>query len=382
MIKNALYRVGQSLSEHLCRSRFLTTTSTDPYFHFSASAIANEFSYPREDVVTMLENDPSILHEYKHSLLSIGLEVVFSNPALSIIDEYLTDKDHNILSSSPYRHRVLRFNSSLNLVQSYAMYDTSSRTIDLSQSTNAEYTPHTIGLSIALQLLRVSRDPLRIAVLGAGAGILPMQLAHVLPRSAAIHAVEIDDNVLAAAKDYFNLTPYLSSSSTFTPIIMHRQCALLWMSEQPPSSLSLILVDIAQANASANTSLLAPSPAILDPQHLLHLLACLRPGGVLAINVLGDKTAESIVIGAVIRATNRCNVLLSVLPLNDATKKDQNSIVYVAKRTSDGVATRLTCDPTRLRGIVKDDADVNYVPYLNPYVQTTVSGFMKVYRYV
>ena len=141
-LKRAILRVNQL-------GRNFSAHTSDPSFHLAASLIAKDFNYPRDDVITMLEDDDSILLDFKATMKADGIEVQFSNKKLSVLDEYTKNEHGDFLLHSPYRHRTLRFNDSVDLVQSYAMYDASSNTINLSKSTNIEYFSHTVGLSMA-----------------------------------------------------------------------------------------------------------------------------------------------------------------------------------------------------------------------------------------
>jgi hypothetical protein len=220
------------------------------------------------------EVPPSVLDEFAADLKAGGQEVVASSPRLTVLDS-TTEQPGVYL-------RSLHFNDRLDYVQSCIRVHgapgcpAQSRTADHSQPPPAHgaTATHLHMLLVAVGLHQVvalaeepkpkrEQQPLRVAVLGAGGCSVPGHLATALRlpsrRPAEIHAVELDEEVVAAARDCFGIAALEAADSATasntdtganTLRVHGSQCALAWVGEAA-EPIDVLIVDL-QGGAEEN----------------------------------------------------------------------------------------------------------------------------------
>lgn len=123
----------------------------------------------------------------------------------------------------------------------------------------------------------------RVALIGGGGGTLPMALIQHFGSSVEVEVVELYGQVLDVAKEYFGL------QNDPPRVTLHEQDGLTYIAAAQPEAFDALLFDICQANAEDGAALEFPNPEFVDTGFLEdHVYRVLKPGGVFAMNILGN----------------------------------------------------------------------------------------------
>jgi len=222
------------------------------------------------------------LREFESSLA--GQSVVMSTDSVSVLD---TDAEGG--GGGGGRLRSLHFNNRLDLVQSCARVAAGTADDDGVVVLHDQPPPrgptgtNTVGLALALAL---HADPApRVAVLGAGACVLPAFVHARLPRC-TLEAVERSADVRRAARECFGIAELEAASDRFA---LRAGCAFEWLDGAADASWDVLVVDLegGDGDVASAEALLAPPPRLLLRPAAEALARVLSSTGTLAVNALG-----------------------------------------------------------------------------------------------
>lgn len=265
-LSGSLGRSG-SLRLNLTRRRFAHTTHW-----LIAAATHRQLGMSYEEASDALQHvDASMLDEFAAELAKGGQQVVASTAQVTVLDSAVAEETSG--PSRPTRSwlRSLHFNDRLDYVQSCVRVKGAAkfRAADHSQPPPAHGATathlHLLLVAVGLHRAIVSHtgrplaEDLRIAVLGAGGCSVPAYLATALRlpggRRAEIDAVELNKDVVAAARTYFGIQN-LEETNDKLPnrLRVHTQCALAWV-KAAPKSVDVLIVDLESGNSTGDRHL-------------------------------------------------------------------------------------------------------------------------------
>lgn len=207
--------------------------------------------------------DQSMLDDFAAELAQGGQEVVASTPQVTVLDTIVPAQSRSKASWL----RSLHFNDRLDYVQSCVRVTGTPacppelRVADHSQPPpmDGETATHLHLLVVAVGLYRAmaaeTAEHLHIVVLGAGGCSVPAYLAAALRlpggQPAEIDAVELNDDVVAAARAHFGIQNLEEVNNNTPPnrLRVHTQCALEWV-KAATERVDVLIVDLQSGNAT------------------------------------------------------------------------------------------------------------------------------------
>ncbi|KAH9103139.1 hypothetical protein LEN26_014649 [Aphanomyces euteiches] len=264
---------------------------------------------PREDGTDLVSND-KILHETViHEVHQAGEELTYDE-----IASLVTELDRDLLEgfqdevAAKYRREVVHTDDTVTVLDSFLDGATPTRSLyfvdrlDLVQSEVYLTSDHQIdhsrlaldvhrGLCRAFEFLQPS-SPWNVAMIGAGAGVLPSFWRHNIPHPLTIHAIDPCQAVLDAGVRFFDL------ASTDGHVVVHHEMGESFLDRQPPGQLDLVVIDVEDGTqhgiGGSQTILLKAPPASMTSIDLFtkihHLLK--SSGGVVALNVIHTDSSD------------------------------------------------------------------------------------------
>ncbi|ETV69402.1 hypothetical protein, variant [Aphanomyces astaci] len=240
------------------------------------------------------ELDPDMLHAFDQEVADkYRRDVVYEDEHVVVLDSFLDTLPPT---------RSLHFTDRLELVQS-EVFLTPEGAVDHSYLSLDVHR----GLSVALGFLQddpppsspspsaVATDPTwRVAMLGAGASVLPTFWQHVISRHrpVRIHVVEPSAAMLYAGTHFFDASDAL---------VVHKQTGNAFVTTLLESSaelLDLVVVDVEDGTTHElleHGDVLSAPPASMTSKEFLHnIRRVLGPRGVVAMNVIGHKPTGSL----------------------------------------------------------------------------------------
>lgn len=261
------------------------------------------------DALQHVEAD--LLDDFAAELAAGGQEVVVSTPQLTVLDSAVPGGDCDQPSTTSWL-RSLHFNDRLDYVQSCVRVTGTQTCPPKSRSADHRHCPpasgatathlHLLLTAVGLQRANTEHaleEHLRIAVLGAGGCSVPAYLATALRlprnRAAEIDAVELNEDVVAAARTYFGIQHLEASDVLPNRLRVHTQCALEW-AKDASGKVDVLIVDLqgkpeADGDHRLGTAEVHAPPLMAMSQDFLHSVVKLvgehptRPG-VVAFNCI------------------------------------------------------------------------------------------------
>lgn len=337
-----------------------------------AHIIAQQAQTSFNDTFEYLLDNPDHVSTFESDMLANGIDIVHADADVSVF---------NITSSQnrDLRIRTLHFNTELDLVQSAVALNTETADIDFDLPLPFDFSNYIIGMSFSFlfhflnglesnSMHGSSHRHLiqRCAVLGAGGCILPVLISRLFP-TATVDAVEISHPVVAVARTYFGVDPYISDGK----VILHETCALQWLrsltinsiqkcGNKNEGSFDMIFVDICEMQrlepvveshekessvedirekihrvtlqdvleengevpCMDDMDLVAPSQEVLREDTCRLLVSSLNNQGILAINVLADERGldyATSCIAAALKGHSDVHIGVMRLPVSSAT---------------------------------------------------------------
>ncbi|ETV96778.1 hypothetical protein H310_10084 [Aphanomyces invadans] len=226
------------------------------------------------------ELDPDMLHAFDQEVASkYRRKIVYEDQHVVVLDSFFDKLPPT---------RSLHFTDRLQLVQS-EVFLTHEGAVDHSYLSLDVHR----GLSVALGFLDDSRrsSQWRIAMLGAGASVLPTFWHHLITRHRPVHiqVVEPREDMLRAGREYFDAADALQ---------VHQQFGESFVSESLMAGalMDLIVVDVEDGTSHAVSDdrgdglLRAPPASMTSFSFLQDIRQLLTPRGVFAVNAIdGDK---------------------------------------------------------------------------------------------
>lgn len=309
---------------------------------------------------TLCDVPQSMLDEFELELEAQGQQVVLSTPRLTVLDtEESGDSGNSWL-------RSLHFNEKLDFVQSCVRVrgdkdcDPIARIPDHSApppsqgstATHLKILLAAVGLhQVISQLERTAvydvHRPMRLAILGAGGCSVPAHLVTALQlpgaKPAEIHAVEVDTEVVATARECFGIgalekvaqhpgsaTDVRDTDANHAPVNtlqLHTQCAFAWI-KAATEPIDVLIVDLHGGDDEVNR-LRARERAVYAP-----------PAAATGAEFLHDVTK---VVGRVRCGVVAFNVIATPAGLVEVQEKIRQAFSIAQHPRCDAMANHDTC---------------------------------------
>jgi hypothetical protein len=314
-------KISCRISRHLCSS-VASPPNRIPGTSLLAYLMAPKLEISFEDSLVNFEENQEMVATWHQDMIEDGMEVIYSDSQISIIDFEEKEFDQTTLC------RGLYFNENLDLIQTAVPLNKETKQVDFAIPLPLESNKHIVGFSFALLFHSLncqtpSAPPLllssprihRSAVLGAGGCSLPILLSLLSPRS-HIDAIENCSSVVKVAKEYFGIAALGLESR----VQLHESCAMDWIRlkwkeiEHQDLSLryDLLFLDIYEvpsspiqypstmedvdAQVDGRLDCEAPAENTLTNENISLYLNLLADSGVMAINVLGNDLGTAVAL--------------------------------------------------------------------------------------
>mmetsp|Transcript_20952 Transcript_20952/g.25425 ORF Transcript_20952/g.25425 Transcript_20952/m.25425 type:complete len:430 (-) Transcript_20952:343-1632(-) len=137
----------------------------------------------------------------------------------------------------------------------------------------------------------VDAEKIKISILGAGGGSLPLALARKHPQKLEIEVVDICENVITVAKDLFGASEV---SKTESMSFLH-QDGLEYVKHFDKTCLDILVVDVADFSIRMDTDMELPPEEFVSEKFLSSAKEIIKPQGWIVVNVLANcKTLISL----------------------------------------------------------------------------------------
>ena len=322
-----------------------------PATHLLSHLTAPSLDITISEAYEILSSQQQLVLDFASGMRKMGIEARYSDPELSILD-HTCDAE---TQEGKLIVRCLHFNNNIDLVQSAIGLDSGGNP-SIFTSIPIVYNKHVIGLSISLFLHQLNRKACKTnslqkcAIVGGGGCTLPMFISKLYP-NCSIDVIELSPSVASASLQWFGM----GELDTSKDIRMHTACGLDWL-KQDSQGFDMLCLDVCADSAvtlsdSAHMRI-APPDIFLQSSSIDLFVRCLRPGGILAINMLGSENsindAISTLFGVLTKIGRSFHVSKMCLQMDSKAvsiannmKKEisKNYIVYVSFDASATVKT-------------------------------------------